>query len=46
MTYTIAEPMPAQDAVVKPVIRVRTGAGRGRVTTNPKPTFNWVRQGG
>ena len=45
-TYTIAEPNPPQDAVVKPAIRVRTGAARGRVTTAPKPTFRWVRQGG
>jgi hypothetical protein len=46
VTYTIASPNPPQDAVVKPAIRVRQGGGRGRVTTNPKPTFNWVRQGG
>jgi hypothetical protein len=46
VTYTIASPNPPQDAVVKPAIRVRTGGNRGRVTTNPKPTFNWVRQGG
>lgn len=46
VTYTIAEPNPPQDAVVKPAIRVRTGANRGRVTTSPKPTFRWVRQGG
>ena len=45
VTYTVASPNPPQDAVVKPAIRVRTGANRGRVTTNPKPTFNWVRQG-
>ena len=45
-TYTIAEPNPPQDAVVKPEIKVRSGAMRGRVTTNPKPTFRWVRQGG
>ena len=46
VTYTIAEPNPPQDAVVKPAVRVRTGAKQGRVTTNPKPTFRWVRQGG
>lgn len=46
VTYTLAEPNPPQDAVVKPILRVRTGAGQGRVTTNPKPTFNWIRQGG
>lgn len=45
-TYTIAEKLPAQDVTVKPAIKVRTGAGRGRATTAPKPTFNWVRQGG
>lgn len=45
-TYTLAEPNPPQDAVVKPAVRVRSGAGRGRVTTQPKPTFRWVRQGG
>lgn len=45
-TYTIAEPFPAQDQVVKPAIRVRTGGNRARVTTDPKPTFRWVRQGG
>ena len=45
-TYTIAVPQPAQDAVVKPAIRVRTGGNKGRVTTNPKPTFRWIRQGG
>jgi hypothetical protein len=44
--YTAAEPNPPQDAVVKPAVRVRTGANRGRVTTEPKPTFRWVRQGG
>jgi len=32
--------------VVKPALRVRQGANRGRVTTEPKPTFRWVRQGG
>ena len=46
VTYTVAEPNPPQDAVVKPAIRVRTGGARGRVTTDPKPTFRWVRQGG
>jgi|ERR1019366_6872090 hypothetical protein len=45
-TYTLAQPNPPQDAVVKPAIRVRTGGARGRVTTQPKPTFRWVRQGG
>ena len=44
VTYTIAQKQPAQ--VVKNAIKVRTGAARGRVTTAPKPTFNWVRQGG
>ena len=43
---SFAEPNPPQDAVVKAHIRVRTGASRGRVTTAPKPTFKWVRQGG
>ncbi len=43
--YTPAQPNPPQDAVVKPAIKVRTGAGHGRVTTAPKPTFRWVRQG-
>jgi len=43
-TYTIAE---KQAPLVTPTaIKVRTGGGRGRVTTAPKPTFNWVRQGG
>ena len=46
VTYTVAEPNPPQDAVVKPEIRIRTGGNRGRVTTQPKPTFRWVRQGG
>jgi hypothetical protein len=45
-TYTAAVPNPPQDRVVKPAIRVRTGGNQGRVTTNPKPTFKWVRQGG
>jgi len=45
-SYTVAVPNPPQDAVVKPAVRVRTGAARGRVTTDPKPTFRWVRQGG
>lgn len=45
-SYTAAVPNPPQDAAVKPAIRVRTGGARGRVTTNPKPTFVWVRQGG
>ncbi len=45
-TYTIAVANPPQDAVVKPALRVRQGGGQGRVTTNPKPTFRWVRQGG
>jgi len=46
VTFTIAEPNPPQDIVVKPALRVRQGANRGRVTTEPKPTFRWVRQGG
>lgn len=46
VTYTIAEKLPAQDVTVKPALKVRTGANQGRVTTAPKPTFNWVRQGG
>jgi len=46
VTYTVAQPNPPQDAVVKPAIRARTGAMRARVTTDPKPTFRWVRQGG
>ena len=45
VTYTPAIAMPVQDSVVPPAYKVRTGGGRGRVTTNPKPTFNWVRQG-
>lgn len=45
-TYTLAQPNPPQDAVVKPALRVRQGGGRGRVTTAPNPTFRWVRQGG
>jgi hypothetical protein len=45
-SYTIAEKNLPQDAVVKPALRVRQGGGRGRVTTEPKPTFRWVRQGG
>ena len=44
--WTLAVPNPPQDAVVKPALRVRQGGARGRVTTNPKPTFKWVRQGG
>ncbi len=44
--WTLAVPNPPQDAVVKPALRVRQGGGRGRVTTSPKPTFKWVRQGG
>ena len=43
-SYTIAEKIPA--LVTPNAVKVRTGAGRGRVTTAPKPTFNWVRQGG
>ncbi len=46
VTYTLAEPNQPQDAVVKPALRVRTGANQARVTTTPKPTFRWVRQGG
>ena len=46
VTYTVAVPNPPQDAVVKPQVRVRTGAKQGRVTTEPRPTFRWVRQGG
>lgn len=45
-SYTLAEPNPPQDAVVKPALRVRQGGAQGRVTTNPKPTFKWIRQGG
>jgi hypothetical protein len=45
-TYTVAVANPPQDAVVKPAVRIRTGGNRGRVTTQPKPTFRWVRQGG
>lgn len=45
-SYTLAQPYLPQGAVVKPAIKTRTGAGRGRVTTQPKPTFKWVRQGG
>lgn len=37
---------PAQDQVVKPAIRVRTGGGQARVTTNPKAIVWWKRQGG
>ena len=43
-TYTIAEKQAPQ--LVLNAIKVRTGGGKGRVTTAPKPTFNWVRQGG
>ena len=32
--------------VIVPQITVRTGARQGRVTTAPKPTLAWVRQGG
>lgn len=46
VTFTPAVPNPPQDAVVAPAIRTRQGGKQGRVTTNPKPTFNWVRQGG
>ncbi len=35
-----------QDLVVQPKIAVRQGARQARVTTAPKPTLNWVRQGG
>jgi len=34
------------DLVYQPQVRVRTGAGKGRVTTAPKPQMRWVRQGG
>ena len=37
---------PPQDRVVRPAIRVRTGGGVGRITTNPKALIRWVRQGG
>ena len=46
VTYTPVGPNPPQDAVVKPAIKVRTGAGRGRVTNQPRPTFRWRVQGG
>jgi len=46
VTYTPAGTNPPQDAVVRPQVRVRTGARQARVTTAPKPTFNWLRQGG
>lgn len=45
VTYTPAGVTPAQDQVVTPVIRNRTGAGRARVTNQPYPTFRWKRQG-
>ena len=43
-TYTIAEKQAPQ--VVSNALKTRTGANKARVTTAPKPTFNWVRQGG
>ena len=46
VTYTPAGTNPPQDAVVRPQVRVRTGARQARVTTAPKPTFRWLRQGG
>jgi len=36
----------ASDLTFKPQIKVRQGARQGRVTTAPKPTLRWVRQGG
>jgi len=45
VTYTIAGQNPPQDAVVKPAIRVRTGANQGRVTVQPRPSFRWPVQG-
>jgi hypothetical protein len=44
-TYTVAVAT-ADLRGQKPAIKVRTGAMQGRVTTSPKPVFNWVRQGG
>ena len=46
VTYTPAGTNPPQDLTVKPQLRVRTGARQARVTTAPKPTFRWIRQGG
>lgn len=43
--YTVATGIPAQDLVVKPVLRNRTGAGQARVTNQPKPRFRWPVQG-
>lgn len=45
ITYTPASPNPPQDAVVTPQIRVRSGANQGRVTNQPRPTFQWRVQG-
>lgn len=42
--YTVAGAQPAQDQVVRPAYRVRTGAGQARVTTSPMPTFRWKTQ--
>lgn len=45
-TYTAAVPQSPPDRVFKPVIRPRGPIAQGRVTTAPRPMFNWKRQGG
>ena len=45
VTTTPVEPS-AGPVMNKPAFKRRTGAAQGRVTTAPKPTFRWVRQGG
>jgi hypothetical protein len=45
VTTTPVEPS-AGPVMNKPAFKRRTGAAQGRVTTAPKPTFKWVRQGG
>jgi hypothetical protein len=45
VTYTAAVPATSPAASMRPVYRTRTGAGRGRVTTAPKPSFHCLRQG-
>jgi hypothetical protein len=44
--FTAATAGLPSDVVNKPEIKVRTGAGQGRVTTSPKAQMRWVRQGG
>ncbi len=45
VTYTPAGANPPQDAVVRPAIKRRTGAGLARITNQPNPTFRWPVQG-